>query len=136
MDVDIDNGLAISSFLLAHFSMILGDHTTAKKHLQGMSIVLGKLGHTEGPPEESVPSPLTTDKLTMLIWQMAIRIDFISSIACGKEPVLPKLVRLKDTLILVVSRMNKKEFIINGFSPMQTKIFPPTTQIGQRHGWR
>lgn len=90
VDVDVDDGMAISSFLLAHFSMMLGDHTTAKKHLQGMSIVLGKLDHSEGPHKESVPNPLTTDKLTMLIWRMAIRIDFISSIACGKEPVLPK----------------------------------------------
>ena len=69
--------------------MMLGDHTTAKKHLRGMSIVLSKLDHSEGPHKESVPSPLTTDKLTMLIWRMAIRIDFISSIACGKDPVLP-----------------------------------------------
>ena len=90
VDVDVDDGLAISSFLLAHFSMMLGDHTTAIKHLRGMSIVLRKLDHSEGPYKESVPNPLTTDKLTMLIWRMAIRIDFISSIACGKEPVLPK----------------------------------------------
>jgi hypothetical protein len=90
VDVSVDDGLAISSFLLAHFSMMLGDHATSKKHLRGMSIVLNKLDHSEGPHKESVPNPLTTDKLTMLIWRMAIRIDFISSIASGKEPVLPK----------------------------------------------
>ena len=93
VDVDVDDGLAISSFLLAHFSMMVGDHNTAKKHLRGMSIVLSKLNHAmdDGTDRrESVPSPLTTDKLTMLIWRMAIRIDFISSIACGKVPVLPR----------------------------------------------
>jgi hypothetical protein len=90
VDVGVDDGSAISSFLLAHFSMMLGDHTTAKKHLRGMSTVLSKRDHSQRPQKESVPSPLTTDKLTMLIWRMGIRIDFISSIACGKGPVLPK----------------------------------------------
>jgi hypothetical protein len=90
VDVGVDDGVAISSFLLAHFCMMRGDHLTAIKHLRGMSIVLSNSDQTAGPHTETVPSPLTTDKLTMLIWRMAIRIDFISSIACGKTPVLPK----------------------------------------------
>ena len=85
---EIDEGLAISSFLLAHFSIMLGDHNTARTHLQGMVVVLTKLD-----PEsmrESVLSPLTIDPLTMLIWRMAKRIDFITSIASGEAPVLPR----------------------------------------------
>lgn len=101
VDLYVDDGLAISSFLLAHFSMMLGDHTTAKKHLRGMSIVLSKLNYGEGSlHKEFVPSPLITDKLTVLIWRMAIRIDFISSIACGKEPVLPKYAPFRSSIDL------------------------------------
>lgn len=111
VDVDVNDdgdGFAISSFLLAHFSIMVGDHNAAKKHLRGMSLVLSKLDHsntrTSGGKQhshgDSFPSPLTTDKLTMLIWRMAIRIDFISSIACGQEPVLPKYPISKIVLIL------------------------------------
>ena len=85
----VDDGMVISSFLLAHFSMMLGDHATAKKHLRGMSSFLSRLNHSRGLHQDLTPSPLTTDKLTILIWRMAIRIDFISSITCGREPVLP-----------------------------------------------
>jgi Fungal specific transcription factor domain len=111
VDVDVNDdgdGLAISSFLLAHFSIMIGDHNAAKKHLRGMSLVLSKLENNNNATSggerpstgDSFPSPLTTDKLTILIWRMAIRIDFISSIACGQEPVLPKYSISKIVLIL------------------------------------
>lgn len=86
--VEIDQGTAIGSFLLAHFSIMLGDHNSARYHLKGMLDVLTTLD-----PEsmrEAVLSPLTIDPLTMLIWRMAKRIDFITSIASGKAPVLPR----------------------------------------------
>lgn len=85
---EIDEGAAISSFLLAHFSMMLGEHLTTRKHLDGMMIILEKVS-----PEnmyESVVSPLTIDPLMMLIWQMAKQIDFIASIACAEAPVIPR----------------------------------------------
>jgi hypothetical protein len=85
-----DEGNAISSFLLAHFSMMLGDYKTAKKHLQGMSVVVRNMDPTSNLRSAPVPSPLSVSGLTMLIWRMAKRIDFISAIACGKEPVFPR----------------------------------------------
>ena len=94
--VEVDEGIAISSFLLSHFSMMLGDHVTAKKHLKGMLVVLQKLEQSHGTRKdgdkerEGVPNPLRMDELTMLIWRMAIRIDFISSIASGQHPILPE----------------------------------------------
>lgn len=91
-NVEVDEGLAISSFLLSHFSMMLGDHITAKKHLKGMLTVLQKLDNS--PDADSgglVPSPTNINELTILIWRMAIRIDFISSITSGQRPLLPKL---------------------------------------------
>ena len=90
-NLEADEGMAISSFLLAHLSLMMGDFVTAKKHLQGMSAILNNLDRGgPGLYEEPVPSPLNTEKLTLLIWRMAIRVDFISSIACGKAPVLPR----------------------------------------------
>jgi hypothetical protein len=101
--VEVDEGIAISSFLLSHFSMMLGDYVTAKKHLKGMLVVLQRLDHYHvaesgggrtgdggGGAREGVPNPLRMDELTMLIWRMAIRIDFISSIASGRQPLLPE----------------------------------------------
>lgn len=88
VDKNVDDGMIISSFLLAHFSMMLGDHASATKHLRGMSLFLSQLNHSRGLHKDSIPSPLTTDKLTVLIWRMAIRIDFISSISEGRAPVL------------------------------------------------
>jgi len=87
-----DEGIAISSFLLAHFSMMLGDYQTAKKHLNGMKVILVSLdsGGSRFVHGVAVPSPLKVDELTMLFWRMAIRIDFISSVACGNSPILPR----------------------------------------------
>jgi Fungal specific transcription factor domain len=85
-----DEGIAISSFLLAHFSIMLGDYKTAKSHLKGMVVVLGNLDPTLRARGTAVPSPLSVSGLTMLIWRMAKRIDFISSVACGRAPVLPR----------------------------------------------
>jgi len=85
-----DEGIAISSFLLAHFSMMLGDYKTAKSHLKGMGVVLRGLDSTSTSRPTTVPSPLNVSGLTMLIWRMAKRIDFISAVVCGREPVLPR----------------------------------------------
>jgi hypothetical protein len=91
-NVEVDEGLAISSFLLSHFSIMIGDHVTAKKHLRGMLIVLQKLNQSPQTDIDVVPSPSNINALTILIWRMAIRIDFICSITSGQRPVLPKFV--------------------------------------------
>jgi hypothetical protein len=79
-----DNGLAISTFLLAQYAVMNGEVSVARHHLRGMAKILWKLNQTS----ESAPSPITSDPLTILIWRMAIRVDFISSIAVGDAPVL------------------------------------------------
>jgi hypothetical protein len=80
-----DNGLAISTFLLAQYSIMKGEVSVARHHLRGMAGILWKLDQSE-----SAPSPITMDPLTILIWRMAVRIDFISSIATGEVPVIAK----------------------------------------------
>jgi hypothetical protein len=82
-EVGADNGLAISSFLLAQYSIMKGEVSIARQHLRGMARILRKLDQSE-----SGPSPITSDPLTILMWRMAIRVDFISSIAVGESPVL------------------------------------------------
>lgn len=51
---EIDDGLAISSFLFVHFSLRLGDHAIAKTQLKGMVMMLAKLG-----PEHMRICPIT-----------------------------------------------------------------------------
>jgi len=43
--VEVDEGIAISRFLLSHFSMMLGNYVTTQKHLKRMLVVLQKLDH-------------------------------------------------------------------------------------------
>jgi len=66
--------------------MMLGDHTSIRHHLLGMWSVLT----SQYPQQVLVALLLKTDKLTVLIWRMSIRLDFISSIAHGEAPILPK----------------------------------------------
>jgi len=80
-----DDGLAISSFLLAHYCIMKGEILVARHHLRGMAKLLQKLHQTS--QNDATPSPLTSDALTILIWRMAIRVDFISSIATGQRPI-------------------------------------------------
>jgi hypothetical protein len=82
-----DNGLAISTFLLAQYAVMKGEVSVARHHLRGMARILWNIDHQTS---ESAPSPITSDPLTILIWRMAIRIDFISSIATGEAPVIAK----------------------------------------------
>ena len=134
-NLEADDGMAISSFLLAHFSIMMGDYLTARNHLKGMSAILNKLDHGPSLHKESVPSPLNTDKLTLLIWRMAIRVDFISAVACGKAPVLPRSENLLKVLTLVFPK-KKREFIDSGYNRMQRQTFHQTVQIGQMLGFR
>lgn len=83
--LEIDEGVAISAFLLAHCN-VMGSRYR-KKYVDGIVNILTKLNSES--MRQSLLSPLTIDPLTMLIWRMAKRINFISSIACGEVPVLP-----------------------------------------------
>ena len=82
---DATEAEAIICFLLAHFSIAVGDPASARKHLDGMYGLLKKISSAD-----AFPNPAVTDKLTVLIWRMAIRVDYISSIACGEAPILPR----------------------------------------------
>jgi len=128
-EVGNDGGGVIGYFLCAHFSMMLGNQTWARDHLRAL--------------KNLVPDPLKTDKLTKLIWRMAIRIDFMASIASGKPPILPKyqspsVVIITTSLYHSVTDLadyrTKKELMRNGSA--QILITRRTTPTGQKPGWR
>lgn len=85
--VEVDEGMAISIFLLAYFNVGSGEHSTARKHLQGLQLVLEQLKQNHLARNGGVPSPYAVSPLTMLIWRMAIRMDFIMSIMYGQPPI-------------------------------------------------
>ena len=87
--VEVDEGMAISIFLLAYVNVGSGEHSTARKHLQGLHVVLERLKQNNLVRNSGIPSPYAISPLTMLIWRMAIRIDFIMSIMYGQTPIFP-----------------------------------------------
>ena len=87
--VDLDEGVAISIFLLSYFNVSSGQHSTARKHLSGLCMVLQQLQQKHMVRNGGVLSPYAISPLTMLIWRMAIRMDFIMSLLYGLRPILP-----------------------------------------------
>ena len=85
--VEVDEGMAISIFLLAYFNVGSGEHATARKHLHGLQLVLEQLKQNHLARNGGVPSPYAVSPLTMLIWRMAIRMDFIISIMYSQPPI-------------------------------------------------
>jgi hypothetical protein len=87
--VEVDEGVAISIFLLAYFNVSSGEHASARKHLAGLNMVLAQLQADHLIKNGGVLSPYAVSPCTMLIWRMAIRMDFIMSIMYGLRPVFP-----------------------------------------------
>ena len=87
--VEVDEGVAISIFLLAYFNVTSGEHVSARKHLAGLNMVLAQLQADHLRKSEGILSPYAISPLTMLIWRMAIRMDFIMAIMYSLRPVFP-----------------------------------------------
>jgi Fungal specific transcription factor domain len=87
--VEVDEGVAISIFLLAYFNVASGEHSTARKHLRGLCMVLDQLQQNHLVKNGGILSPNAITPLTMLVWRMAIRMDFIMAITYGRRPVFP-----------------------------------------------
>jgi hypothetical protein len=87
--VELDEGVAISIFLLAYFNVTSGEHSTARKHLQGLCTVLTQLQQDYVARNGRILSPYAISPITMLVWRMAIRMDFILSLMYGLRPIIP-----------------------------------------------
>ena len=85
--MEVDEGVAISIFLLAYFNVSSGELISARKHLAGLSMVLAQLQADYLVKSGGTLSPYAISPLTMLIWRMAIRMDFVMAIMYGLRPV-------------------------------------------------
>jgi hypothetical protein len=81
--IQVDEGLAISIFILSYLNVFMGEHESARKHLHGLRLVFETLR------TEYLKSGRSVKPLTMLIWRMAIRIDYIMSMAFTLYPIFP-----------------------------------------------
>lgn len=87
--VEVDEGVAISIFLLAYFNVSSGEHASARKHLTGLAMVMQQIQQDHMVRNGGVLSPYAISPLTMLVWRMAIRMDFIISILYAQRPIFP-----------------------------------------------
>jgi Fungal specific transcription factor domain len=86
--IQVDEGVAISIFLLSYLSAFMGDFVAARKHLLGLRLVFEQL------QTDYLKSGRPFKPLTMLIWRMAIRMDLIISMGFTLYPVFPTYVLL------------------------------------------
>jgi len=96
--VEVDEGLAISIFLLAYFNVSNGECSTASKHLVGLCMVMEQLQQDHMVRNAGVLSPYAISPLTMLVWRMAIRLDFIMALMYSLRPIFPMYLSLDSTL--------------------------------------
>ena len=87
--VEVDEGVAISIFLLAYFNVSSGELVSARKHLAGLNMVLAQLKADYLVKSGGILLYYAVSPLTMLIWRMAIRMDFVMAIMYGLRPVFP-----------------------------------------------
>lgn len=132
--LDVDEGVAISSFLLAYLGLILGDLGATILHLRGLLLVFHRLDPDTAHHMVTVPSPEHITPLTTLIWRMAIRVDFIASIATGKAPILPPYTLLSGRELMEGCLKQMREFILDGFYHMQIRMFQRIMRNGLKLG--
>jgi len=111
--VEVDEGVAISIFLLAYFNVSSGEHSAARKHLEGLRMVLAQLERNHLTKNGGIPSPYAISPLTMLVWRMAIRMDFILAIMYGRRPIFP-MYFIEMFVLIVELRKTKRNFIGGG----------------------
>jgi len=118
--VQIDECVANAIFLLAYFNLLAGDKDSARKHLSGLSMVLDRIQQDHLVKNQGVLSPYAISPLTMLIWRMAIRVDFIIAIVTGERPIfpmyltpLPPSARFRE--LMVGRHLIKRNSIDNGY---------------------
>jgi hypothetical protein len=79
-ELQIDEALTISVFLITWIDAIRGKLNNARKHLRGLRIILHELHKTRG----AFVSPLI-----MQIWRCAIRLDWCATIFLIEPPIFP-----------------------------------------------
>ena len=111
--VEVDEGVAISIFLLAYINMASGEHTSARKHLHGLRVILDRLQEDQMSKNGGIQSPYAVSPLTMLVWRMAIQMDFSISIMDRRRPIFPMYVMYVMVLMAEFQRI-RRSFIGSG----------------------
>jgi len=85
-DLKVDEGLAISVFIIAWTENLRGNHESSRNHLRGLKLILERL-----EPESVNPTSAGTQlsPLLMLIWRVAIRFDWACSMFVVDSPIFP-----------------------------------------------
>jgi hypothetical protein len=83
----VDEGVAISVFFLAYCSVLSGEHLATRKHLDGLRLVLEQLRTNHLLRNAGIRSPRAISPLSMLVWRMAIRLDFILAVMYSLTPI-------------------------------------------------
>ena len=139
---EVDEGVAISIFLLAYFNVSSGEHSTSRKHLRGLQMVLNQLQHNHLIRNGGTVSPCAISPLAMLVWRMAIRMDFIVAVTYGRRPIFPMYnffpplmaLFLVDGELMLVLLKTKKNSIDNGSPFSRTEIKARPLLSGLWHG--
>lgn len=133
--VEVDEGMAISIFMLAYINVASGEHSTARKHLRGLGMVLDQLQQDHFVRNGGRKSPFAMSPLTMLVWRMAIRMDFIIAIIYARRPVFPMYdpSTLDSSDVLELHRI-KRSSTDNGLFPLPIRLRVLQLQNGHLHG--
>jgi hypothetical protein len=86
---DLDGGKLLTFYVLSFLNLVAGEVESARGHLREMLLLVNRRDSDIGGQGIShQPSQFTP--LETLAWRMAIRIDIMSSISCGKAAILPR----------------------------------------------
>jgi len=127
--VEVDEAVAISIFLVAYFNVSSGEHSAARKHLHGLQMVLAQLEKEHLTKNGGILSPHAVSPLTMLVWRMAIRMDFILAIIYGRRPIFPMYFIERLVLIVELQKI-ERNLIASGLYVSLIKVKDQQRQNG------
>lgn len=86
---DLSGGALLTSYFLSFLNLVAGEVESARSHLRGMLLLANRRNpDIDGQGVSNQISQFTP--LETLAWRMAIRIDIMSSISCGKAAIFPR----------------------------------------------
>jgi hypothetical protein len=91
--LQIDEGLAVSVFLISWIDIVRGKFETTRKHLRGLRLILERLEPGCGNPTHGTTK---LSPLLMQIWRVAIKFDWAASIFLLVRPVFPTVPAAED----------------------------------------
>jgi Fungal specific transcription factor domain len=94
-EMRIDEGLLIAVFLIAWIDSIQSKFTTARKHLEGLRLILKQMESTYHSPTNLL-DPTMMPPLVMQIWRIAIKLDWNAAMFTVNAPIFPTVPAAED----------------------------------------